>query len=311
MRWVLSRCDDAVVNLTAIPATQRITGLVRDNQGNPLDDIPVWATSDFGGVYNTGRTDASGHYTLYVAEATWRLWICPLPDHYLCPAEEEVVIAGNDAVVNFTAPLCFTYTSPSGTFSYTTGNGAVTILGYTGSASAVTIPGTINDLPVTGIGEGAFAQPNASAVVIPGSVANLESYAFASLFNLRSVLFQGNAPAADPTVFEGAGDLGVFAYYLPGTTGWEEFLDTTGIAGVLWDPQVQTTGGGFGVRANQFGFKIVGGDGLTLVVEATAGLTSPAWAPVFTNTLVGGSSAFRDPRWMQYPRRFYRLRPPD
>ena len=34
-------------------------------------------------------------------------------------------------------------------FNYTTNNGTITITGYTGSGGAVTIPSTINGLPVT------------------------------------------------------------------------------------------------------------------------------------------------------------------
>ena len=41
-------------------------------------------------------------------------------------------------------------------FNYTTTNGTITITGYTGSGGAVTIPDTINGLPVTSIGDWAF-----------------------------------------------------------------------------------------------------------------------------------------------------------
>ena len=37
-------------------------------------------------------------------------------------------------------------------FTYTTNNGSITITGYTGQGGAVTIPDTINGLPVTDIG---------------------------------------------------------------------------------------------------------------------------------------------------------------
>lgn len=41
-------------------------------------------------------------------------------------------------------------------FNYIATNGAITITGYTGSGGNVAIPGTINGLPVTSIGGGAF-----------------------------------------------------------------------------------------------------------------------------------------------------------
>lgn len=69
-------------------------------------------------------------------------------------------------------------------------------------------------------------------------------------------------------------------------------------------------GHSFGVRTNQFGFNITGNSNLVVVVEACTNPANPAWSPVGTNTLTGGSSYFGDPRWTNYPRRFYRLRSP-
>jgi hypothetical protein len=39
-------------------------------------------------------------------------------------------------------------------------------------------------------------------------------------------------------------------------------------------------------------------------------LANPAWTPVGTNTLTGGSSYFCDSQWTNCPNRFYRLRSP-
>ena len=41
-------------------------------------------------------------------------------------------------------------------FNYKTSHGAITITKYTGTGGAVTIPSTINNLPVTAIGTNAF-----------------------------------------------------------------------------------------------------------------------------------------------------------
>ena len=67
---------------------------------------------------------------------------------------------------------------------------------------------------------------------------------------------------------------------------------------------------GVGVRTNRFGFTITGTSGLIFVVEACTNLADPIWSPLQTNTLTGGSSYFSDPRWTNYPARFYRLRSP-
>jgi hypothetical protein len=42
-------------------------------------------------------------------------------------------------------------------FFFTANNGAVTIIGYSGSERAVTIPNEINGLPVVNIADGAFS----------------------------------------------------------------------------------------------------------------------------------------------------------
>jgi hypothetical protein len=64
-------------------------------------------------------------------------------------------------------------------FQYTVENGAVTITGYTGSAKNVTIPGQIDGLPVTIIGNGAFREKQLTSVTIPNSVISIGQGAFA------------------------------------------------------------------------------------------------------------------------------------
>ena len=55
-------------------------------------------------------------------------------------------------------------------FSFTTNNGAVTITGYTGSNGWVMIPGTLDGLPVTSIGDWAFYATRVTNVLVPDSV---------------------------------------------------------------------------------------------------------------------------------------------
>ncbi|MHB8522712.1 MAG: hypothetical protein ACYDH9_18400, partial [Limisphaerales bacterium] len=76
----------------------------------------------------------------------------------------------------------------------------------------------------------------------------------------------------------------------------------------LWSPQVLTTGAGFSVRTNQFGFTITWASDRGIVVEACTDLAHPTWSPVGTNTLTGGSSYFSDSQWTNHPTRLYRLR---
>jgi hypothetical protein len=72
-------------------------------------------------------------------------------------------------------------------FNYVTIDGAVTVGGYTGPAGPVTIPDTLDGLPVIGIGySGTTGFDSLTSVVIPNSVTNIDDYAFYGS-NLRSV----------------------------------------------------------------------------------------------------------------------------
>ena len=73
-------------------------------------------------------------------------------------------------------------------FTYTTENGQITITGYSGPSGAVDIPGTINGLPVTRAGEGAFRSESIlTSVSIPNSVTSIGYAAFASCTSLTNV----------------------------------------------------------------------------------------------------------------------------
>ena len=75
-------------------------------------------------------------------------------------------------------------------FTYTTNNGAITITGHIGTVvGAVTIPDTINGLPVTSIGNDAFAGCSYyfTSVTIPDSVTSIGYAAFADCMSLTNV----------------------------------------------------------------------------------------------------------------------------
>ncbi len=64
-------------------------------------------------------------------------------------------------------------------YTYTTNNGTITITEYTGIGGDVTIPATINGLPVTRIGPRAFyGCSNLTSVTIPDSVTCIGEEAF-------------------------------------------------------------------------------------------------------------------------------------
>jgi len=73
-------------------------------------------------------------------------------------------------------------------FTYMTNNAAVTILGYTGSGSAVNIPETVNGFPVTSIGDSAFtACTNVVSITISSNVCSIGAAAFDGCTSLVNV----------------------------------------------------------------------------------------------------------------------------
>ena len=91
---------------------------------------------------------------------------------------DQDLSAGQTALANFTATLPLTFA---------TNNGTITITKYTGSGGGpFSIPGTINGLPVTGIGDDAFENSSLTSVTIPNGVTNIGYQAFANCTSLAS-----------------------------------------------------------------------------------------------------------------------------
>jgi uncharacterized repeat protein (TIGR03803 family) len=139
---------------------------------------------------------------------------------YYCPSLTSATIGnGVTSIGDYAFYDCEDLTS------VTIGNGVTNIGDYAFddcfSLSSVTI-GT----NVISIGDYAFSCENLTNVTIPASVTSIGDYAFYECYGLGSVYFEGNAPSADSTAFE---EDPATAYYLPGTTGWEEFSENTGL----------------------------------------------------------------------------------
>ena len=79
---------------------------------------------------------------------------------------------------------------------------------------------------------------------------------------------------------------------------------------MLWNPTIQQSYGDVGSRGNNFGFTIVGSDGLGVVIEACTTLARPNWIVVQTVTLTSGSAQFNDTASTNYQSRLYRLSMP-
>jgi hypothetical protein len=169
------------------------------------------------------------------------------------------------------------------------------------SLAGVTIPAS-----ATSIGTYAFyGCANLGGVTIPAGVSSIGAQAFSGCTGLGGVYFAGNAPVLGADVF--LSDDNATVYYLPDTTGWSEFATNTGLTTVLWNPAIQTGGGGFGVETNYFGFNITNTANLTVVVEVCTNLAGQVWVPLATNTLVNGVFYFSEPLKGGRSGRFYGL----
>ena len=98
-------------NFTGILATNHITGWLKDNNGNPITGVEIYASATINGLAYDQEidTDSNGNYWLNVPNGSWDVQVAnwggddSLPANYAVPANQYPVIANNNATVNFTA----------------------------------------------------------------------------------------------------------------------------------------------------------------------------------------------------------------
>jgi hypothetical protein len=163
---------------------------------------------------------------------------------------------------------------------------------------------------VTSIGDLAFNECySLGSVTIPNSVNRIGDSAFSYCPGLYRVFFRGDVPSFEsPYVFYSSPPT---LYYLPGTIGWTETVaDRPAEPWLLPTPLILTRSPSFGVRTNQFGFRVSWATNASVVLEACTNLAAPNWSLLKTNALVNGWSYFSDPQWSNHPNRVYRVRSP-
>ncbi|AKB29104.1 Chitin binding protein [Methanosarcina siciliae T4/M] len=104
-------------------------------------------------------------------------------------------------------------------WAYTSDGTSVTITGYSGPDSNMTIPGEIDGLPVTTIGDSACkGLTSLTSVVIPDNVTTIDDSAFYGCTALTTMIFNGNAPTTVGSSW--ASGTNLVAYYYEGATGF-------------------------------------------------------------------------------------------
>jgi hypothetical protein len=118
--------NNGTANFTALPANNHITGYLKDNGGNPIAGVGVFANATINSVdyFQPVDTDANGNYSLNVANGTWIISLNnsgvgdTLPGNYVCPPNQTLMISNNNGTANFTVqplvPLQVTTTSLPG-----------------------------------------------------------------------------------------------------------------------------------------------------------------------------------------------------
>jgi hypothetical protein len=104
--------------------------------------------------------------------------------------------------------LLFVVPAARAQFVYTTNSGTITITGYTGPGGDVTIPDTINGLPVASIGDFAlYSCTSLVRIAIPNSVIRIGSSAFEGCTGVTNVALGKSVTSIGSRAFGGCGYL--------------------------------------------------------------------------------------------------------
>ncbi len=95
----------------------------------------------------------------------------------------------------------------TGGLSYAESGSAVTIIGFDNSSTAVSIPETINDKPVTAIAENAFFNSIVETVSMPNTITSIGPGAFYSCTSLRSISVSSGVTKLMENTFRGCSSL--------------------------------------------------------------------------------------------------------
>ena len=144
-----------------------------------------------------------------------------------------------------------------------------------------------------------------TSVTIPNSVSSIGMHSFSGCTGLTRVLFLGDAPAYN-IAFR---DTQAIIYHLEGTTGWGSIFG--GRPTLPWSTRIVSDDGQLSIMWGHFTFTLAGTPGGQVVVEGCDQLDPLDWQPLSTNTFdTQGLRQFIDPTPADRPSRMYRLTVP-
>ena len=176
--------------------------------GQPLVIVNVTVNPTQGGTVSGAGTYNIGSNVTVCASANASCY------SFVNWTDQNSNVVSTSACYTFTATTTatlaanFTPVAAQYTCTYTTNNAAITITGYTGCGGALSIPSTIEGLPVTSIGENAFwSDSGLTSVTIPASVTSVGDSAFAYCTGLTSVTIPNSVTSIGDGVFYSCGSL--------------------------------------------------------------------------------------------------------
>ena len=100
--------------------------------------------------------------------------------------------------------------TPPSVFTYTVSGDQITITGYSGSDTKLSIPTAIDGFDVGAIGREAFRESALTEVIIPNTVQKIDWFAFYESHSLTSVAIPSSVTKIEYGVFDGCDKLTVY-----------------------------------------------------------------------------------------------------
>ena len=112
-------------------------------------------------------------------------------------------------------------------YRYRLENNEAIITGYSGNATLLSIPQTLDGYPVVAIGERAFENSSVAAVVLPEGIKKIEWFAFYGCEELVNVTIPSSVSSIGYAVFDGCSELRIFC---PKSSYAEKYAQSYGIS---------------------------------------------------------------------------------